>query len=500
MSDLYPEPDVWSERAILSCLWKYGTDAYVEIFDLINQDAFTVDTAQILFACMAHVLGNISITIPSLSKPMVWSAAQALKLDSFFRQMDQRDYIDAVIRMPVELHDARIAATKVAKLRVARELLQQLRVAEESLLKVTGDETVDEILRMAESPVMDLHAKLASFSQITGPVKLGEGAWEYFQQLLDTPRDCIGIPTGFSRYDRAIGGGLRAGGLDVIGARMKVGKSTLGANIAINIAGRLNIPVLNVDTEMDAGVQRTRAAATMAGLSYDDIECGRLTPSETERLKRVVDELAAMPYYYDSVQDLNIEDILSRIRRWVMRTVGLRDDGKAKPCVVIYDYFQLMRANEIGKNMAEHQALGFLVNSIKNMAGKLGISLLCFAQLNRNGEECEDSRAFANSDRILQKCSSAFIYKRKGAEKYLDGERPGDRKYTHKLIPVECRNGPGLEDEDYINIATDYAKSQALEGPTRIELFQSSKMQGVGNVAAGQVVVPGTEGNLLRKD
>ena len=47
----------------------------------------------------------------------------------------------------------------------------------------------------------------------------------------------------------AIGGGLRRGTVNVIGARPKTGKTLLAQNMGMNIA-KQGVPVLDLDTEM----------------------------------------------------------------------------------------------------------------------------------------------------------------------------------------------------------------------------------------------------------
>ncbi len=81
------------------------------------------------------------------------------------------------------------------------------------------------------------------------PCSVTSGLKEYVDYLGENPVDQLGIPTGFGRFDQAIGGGLRRGSISVIGARTGIGKTTLGINMGTNIAAK-SIPVLYLDTEM----------------------------------------------------------------------------------------------------------------------------------------------------------------------------------------------------------------------------------------------------------
>ena len=105
-----------------------------------------------------------------------------------------------------------------------------------------------------------------------------EDVEEYLTELAEDPVDQIGIATGFSRYDFAIGGGLRRGTVNVIGARPKTGKTLLADNMGVHIA-RQGIPVLNLDTEMRKEDHQNRLMAMLAGVEINDIETGSFAKS-----------------------------------------------------------------------------------------------------------------------------------------------------------------------------------------------------------------------------
>jgi hypothetical protein len=149
--------------------------------------------------------------------------------------------------------------------------------------------------------------------------------------------------------------------------------------------------------------------------------------------------------------------------------VGLNHDGKAKPCVVIYDYLKLMSADQITARLAEHQALRFLTQKLKAFAGRYGVPILTFAQMNRDGLDYEDTRVIRGSDGILDDITSFSIFKWKSDEERAEVAME-HRKYTHKLIPLICRHGPAVKYGDYINVETDFARALLREGPYRSEL------------------------------
>lgn len=465
--------DVAAERGVLSGIFNYGSDGYAEVSDILKTESFSLDSNQILFSCLKQILENES-KITKIDYPSVLSAAKTQGFYDFLTRPDEQKHLRSIMQMPIEKESIRRFAGTVKKLEIAREYLGVLELAKSNILEVTGNESIEQIISKAEGPVTE-YTVLLSGAGSQNVTLMGEGAEAYYQHLIDNPRDNIGIPTPFKRYNRAIGGGLRPGGLDLIGARQKTGKTFLVDNIGLFIAQNSKIPVLNIDTEMTLQEHQIRVGACMSGIDSLDIERGKLDSVKKQKILEAGRKLAKLPYYYDCVIGLSFEEILARMRRWVLKTVGINNEtGKANPCVIIYDYIKMMNAEEINKNMAEHQMLGFITSSLKNFMGKYGVAGLCFAQLNRDGVDSEDSRTIRGSDRILDTVTSFSIYKYKTDEERAE-EIGENSKYTHKLLTASgiARFGPGMKDGDYINMHADYAKSKITEGPTKIELLMN---------------------------
>jgi hypothetical protein len=155
------------------------------------------------------------------------------------------------------------------------------------------------------------------------------------------------------------------------------------------------------------------------------------------------------------------------MRRWLAKEVGLNHQGKAKDCVIIYDYLKIMDAAELKGDMKEYQALGFLMTSLHNFAIRYEVPILAFIQLNRDGITRESTDTASGSDRIVWLCSNFTIYKKKSDEEIAkDGPENGNRK----LVPLIARHGEGLEDKDYINVNMIGKYGKLVEGKTAFEL------------------------------
>lgn len=464
--------DPAAERAVVASVLTYGADAYLDVADIVTSKTFTIDSNQLLWACLEHVFKEESPA--SVDYPTILSAAHSLGLSKTIENSTEQTHIRGLLNMPVAQTTGRKMAGKIRRLEIARLYDAQLEQGRARLQALTGDESIDKIISTAEEPIFDLSSLLTN-TVSSGPRLMGEGASEYIQHLMDNPREMMGIPTGIKGYDRAIGGGLRVNSLDIIAARLKCGKTMLVDNTALHIAGKGNIPVFNLDTEMSWEEHLHRIIANLAGIQTVDIETGKCGFKDIPKKKVLdaADRLKQMPYYYECLIGRQFEEALASMRRWVTRTVGLDANGKAKPCVIIYDYLKMLSADFASKDMQEHQALGFITSALKNFMGRYSVPCLCFAQMNREGIDREDSGAVAGSDRIAQYATSLTFYKWKSDEERAEADDE-HVKYTHKLIPIVSRHGAGLSEGDYINIQAEYSMARITEGPTRNELLRGA--------------------------
>jgi replicative DNA helicase len=351
-----------------------------------------------------------------------------------------------------------------------------LETTQNKILEVTGNESISSIVGIAEDSIFNFSSLLNDAE--SGPEKMSSSIDEYIQQLEENKVDQVGIPTGFPVYDQAIGGGLRRGTINVIGARPKVGKTLMSDNMGKNIAA-LGIPVLNMDTEMNKEDHIHRLLAMMSEVDMSSIETGKFAESADKKNKilSAVSKLKEMKLYHKSIAGKPFEDQLSIMRRWLVKEVGLNDDGTAKDCVIFYDYLKLMDSAGISQDLKEYQVLGFMMTSLHNFAVRYKVPIVAFIQLNRDGITKESTDSASGSDRIIWLCSNFTIFKRKSDEEIAeDGADNGNRK----LVPLISRHGGGLDDNDYINCHMKGWCAKIVEGRTRLEVMNnvSTKKEG----------------------
>lgn len=466
--------DPAAERAVLAGICSYGEETYLDIADIISETTFTIDSNGIIFKCLKQICEKEHK--PKIDIASIYSIAQEIGVAHILSKKEEVQHLKAIIDFPVSSENIRKFAAKIRKLEIARLLKKQLETAQDKLLDVTGSESINSIISLAEDTIFDFTSVLNDVD--SNPRPLGDDIENYLKFLEEHKIDQVGISTGFPIYDQAIGGGLRKGTVNVIAARPKTGKTLLSDNMGFNVA-KQGIPVLNMDTEMTKEDHIHRILAMITETEINSIETGKFSESESIKSKIVQagEALAQTRLYHKSIAGKPFEEQLAMMRRWLVKEVGLNDDGTAKDCVIFYDYLKLMDSAGISQDMKEYQVLGFMMTSLHNFAVKYKVPIVAFIQLNRDGITKESTDTASGSDRIIWLCSNFTIFKRKSDEEIAeDGPTGGNRK----LVPLISRHGGGLDDNDYINCHMKGWCAKITEGQTRLELTNNkgSKSQG----------------------
>jgi replicative DNA helicase len=473
--------DPASERAVLAGMCKYGEDAYLDVADIIQDSSFTIDSNGIIYKCLKYLFENEQK--PSIDVASIYAASQDIGVSNFFTKKEEAQHLKAILDFPVSLENVRKFAAKIRKLEIARLLRKQLEQAGDKLLEINGTEPITSILGVAEDAVFNFSSLLNDTDN--NPISIGKDIDEYIKSLEENKIDQIGIPTGFPIYDQAIGGGLRKGTVNVIAARPKTGKTLLSDNIGFHIAHKHQIPVLNMDTEMNTVDHVNRVLGMMTEVEINMIETGKFAES-ADKKKKIIEasqELKSTRLFYKSIAGKPFEEQLAIMRRWILKEVGLNEDGTAKQCVIFYDYLKLMDSQGMSQDLKEYQILGFMMTSLHNFAVRYQVPIVAFIQLNRDGITKESTDTASGSDRIIWLCSNFTIFKRKSDEEIAeDGPNNGNRK----LVPLVSRHGGGLDDNDYINCYMKGWCAKITEGKTRLEILSNNRNEDEGFVVDEQ--------------
>lgn len=447
--------DVVAERAVLSILLNYPS-TYVQVADMMQAPDFTTSTHQMILHSVQSLIEENPKYMDGIDVMALRSKAITLGYSNFNELTANGSYVEALFVQKFSPTSLLSHLRIVKELSVRRSISKTVHSINE--IAESQDKTSVQILTEMEGLVTTTANSLTSKSEIE---VLGNGFMEWANEAADAPRDMMGISTGYPRFDKAIGGGLRRGAIAFVGARPKNFKSGFGLNIAKNVAVHINIPVLILDTELRKVYQRSRFGACIARVPVEELETGRWrsNPHFVAAVETAAESMEAAPLFHVYVGGNPIEKTLSIIRFWLSRYVGRNEQGRYNDCVIVYDYIKLMDAKEV-KAAAEWQVLGFQMTALHDLVTKYDVPMLVFGQLNREG-------GIAAADRILWFCSNASIIGHKEKE---EKERDGPKAGNMKIYTFLSRYGPAMDEDDYLNLRVDFPIMSLEEGKMKSEL------------------------------
>lgn len=478
--------DVAAEEAVLSGLCQYGNKVFLDISSIVDERCFTKTLNSVFFKCIHNLLSKNEL--PSVDVQSILSSSQEINVHSIVNKKESLDSLRSIVGTPVNKDGLSRFALKLRKIRLIKDIEQKFADGKTQLQGLNGTESTNEIISVAENIVFDLATNLDADD--TKPSAFGEGLVDILEDRFKNPVAQLGLSSGFPVWDKAIGG-LRAG-VHIIGARSKVGKSTICANMGLNIAFK-DIPVLYIDTEMSKQEQSDRLLASMTQIDINNIATGNIDNRfDKKAVLQAASKLGLLKnYQHRNVVGMSFENQLAMIRRWIINDVGLNPGGTAKNCLIIYDYLKLMDDADLHGDLKEYQLLGFMTSSLHNVCARYDIPVLAAIQLNRDGISKESTDVVSGSDRIVWLCTSFSILKTKSDEEIkADGPNAGNRK----LVPVVSRHGAGLDDKEYINCHFQGNYSRITEGRTNFEIANNPQ---VGNSDDGFVTDEDDECTLL---
>lgn len=467
--------DPVSERMLISAILHYGADMYHELSATISERDFYRPENKLIFSTIKSLVDTNKISNPDI-----------VSIVTFVNSIDKEavgkfsltEYLTAISQDVVPKDNISPFVKKVARLSIIRNLVSKLEGAIEDLSTTSADEPIIQIVNKAERPFIDF---INLINREEDTINLCDQLPDYVAYLEKNKPTVRAVKTGFKRYDHAIGGGLITSGFHLIGGRAKSGKSFFLMNVAV-YAARCGIPVLYLDTELTETMQLNRLVPMIGNVKSNQLTNGTFG-NDKQDLQKIYNGLKTIEnksLYYRNISGKHPSEWLSIARQWIMQKVGIASNGKAKMCLVVLDYIKLMSLEHSG-NYAEHQILGQLATDLHNFCVEYDIATLAGVQLNRDGISRDDQGIIAGSDRLIGLCTSCFFLKNKTEEDYVDDPIHNGNK---KLVFSATRNGPGLEDTEYINIKADLSRSIMIEGNTNIE---NTKDKGYTNDEDGEL-------------
>jgi replicative DNA helicase len=295
-----------------------------------------------------------------------------------------------------------------------------------------------QVIERARQPGIDVADKIdqaqAAFAAMAqqrangrDPVAIDKAALELLQYVQDMAEGKNpAISTGLRGLDRATAGGIRPGELWVIGARPKMGKTTLALALQRNMSADRG--TLYLSQEMPVLQLTMRHAAALGGMNLQALRAPKPEDSEMwSRLSDATEQMQRLNMVQDSQGGLTLLDV----RRKVMH--AKRHHGID---VVTVDYLQLMAGEGDNRN-AE---LDRISNGLKAMGMEFNVGVVLLSQLSRKADERSGPPVMSDlRDSGAIEAAADLI-----AMLYRDTVRnPTDENKQHAQLEIVAqRNGP----------------------------------------------------------
>ncbi len=240
-----------------------------------------------------------------------------------------------------------------------------------------------------------------------------------------------GLSTGIGSLDDLLQPkGLVKGALMVIGARPKMGKTTLYSQLAVNCAEVEQLPALMFSLEMPDKQIVERMIGQVSRVNTDVFYGDRYDDTKVAMAFAAGGRLAQTGnLYVDDTPGITLAHIVAESRRIKRErgTVGM----------VLVDYLTLMTADKADRN---DLAYGIITKGLKNLAKELNCIVVLLTQLNRDLEKRTNKRPMPSDSRdtgqIEQDCDYWIGIYREGAY-----DENADQAATELLLRLN-RHGP----------------------------------------------------------
>jgi replicative DNA helicase len=239
----------------------------------------------------------------------------------------------------------------------------------------------------------------------------------------------VGLPTGMSRLDEALGG-LHGSDLVIVAGRPGMGKTALATNIAYAVAqmlktdGQKGVVAFN-SLEMSAEQLSQRIISEKSGVPNWKIRRGKASSAELERYDETARELRGLPLRIDQTGGLTVNSLRLRVRA-LHKRAGIR--------LLVIDYLQLLAGTgRKGGDFNRNNEVTEITGGLKALAKELNIPIIALSQLSRRVEERDDKRPMLSdlreSGSIEQDADVVMFVFRE--EYYLKKHEPKENTEAH---------------------------------------------------------------------
>lgn len=453
-----PPHSIEAEQSVIGALLIDGR-AWDRVVDTVSDDDFYRDDHRRIFGHIRR-LAESGKTVDVVT---VW---ESIERSNECDQVGGLPFLGEIASNVPSAANVRHHAGIVAEHALRRKLLAASSdIAELAFTQGPARESIDEAHGILQ-PLADCGRSASEPRQLSEVLGM---TIDRIQEAFDRGGKLMGLQTGYADLDQRIRG-LRAGDMVVIAGRPGMGKTTLGLNIAENVA--LNGGSAMVfSLEMGDVQLATRSLSRIASIELDRLRDGNLQDEHFDRITVALGKLHNTQMAIDETAALSIAQIHARARRQ-KRKVGHLD-------LIVIDYLGLIRAPASKTANSRNDEITMVSAGIKALAKDIGCPVIALSQLSRKVEERADKRPvmsdLRDSGSIEQDADLVLLMYR---DEYYNAN--SHEKGIAEVNVAKHRNGePGVvrlgfqgqfcrfHDLDHATIAAAVARS--IESPSKIK-------------------------------
>lgn len=427
MTDMNMIPqNIEAEQSVLGgMMLDSGSDRCQTAMSMLKPESFYIRPHQVIFAEMRELVAN--------QKPIdLITLIESLESKGLGEQAGGFAYMAEISKNTPSAANIVHYAMLVREKAMERYGIDKLTSATELLFSRNGMTTSQKFdaIQTLFTDISD-YAKtgnrrgLREFSEVMGDwVDEVEARWSDS----DATR---GLSTGIGSLDDLLQPkGLVKGALMVIGARPKMGKTTLYSQLAVNCAEVEQLPALMFSLEMPDKQIVERMIGQVSRVNTDVFYGDRYDDAQVAMAFAAGGRLAQTGnLYVDDTPGITLAHIVAESRR-IKRERGAVG-------MVLVDYLTLMTADKADRN---DLAYGIITKGLKNLAKELNCIVVLLTQLNRDLEKRTNKRPMPSDSRdtgqIEQDCDYWIGIYREGAY-----DENADQAATELLLRLN-RHGP----------------------------------------------------------
>jgi len=288
---------------------------------------------------------------------------------------------------------------------------------------------------------------------------------EVIEKIMTGEYTLQGISTGISEIDEYCNG-LQKSDLVIIAARTSMGKTSLMATLAYNIAVAQGFTTVVFSLEMSAEQFDMRLKILASEIESSRIYKGKIDSAELQAIRKRSEDIAASKLFIDDTAGLTLMEMRTKLKR-----ISMNENID----VVFVDYLQLMRADDKRGRTRENE-VSEISRGLKILAKEFKVPIVALSQLSRATEMSSDQRPklhhLRESGSQEQDADQVwFIYRPyKVGIKEIDHESTYDKA---EIIFAKHRNGP--TGSAYVGFHEKIMKFMSKDklGDTQLEILRS---------------------------